>query len=250
MTRNSDPWFRFYVRTLNNPKAQRLPGSTFKGWVNLLCLAKEYDGALPPVEDISFRLRISKRKAEALLNTLRFNGLVDENRMHDWDEMQYPSDSSTERVKRHRERKEHHVDVSSNVSSNVPVTVQSRVEEIRVETETETDKDSCAAPSQKPKVAALIPACSNQQFAVTESKREEYQKAYPGVDVALELRSIRQWCLDNPTRQKTLRGVPRFLNAWLSKEQNSGRRSKKPQQTAEEHLAEINAEEAAEKQTP
>ena len=137
MTRNSDPWFRFYVRTLNNPKVQRLPSGDFKGWVNLLCLAKEYDGALPPVEDVAFRLRLSKRKVEALLKLLRFNGLVDGDRMHDWDEMQYPSDSSTERVKRHRERKE---DVSSNVSSNVPVTVQRRVEESRGETETETEQ--------------------------------------------------------------------------------------------------------------
>ena len=60
MSLNSDPWFRFYVRTLNNPKVQRLPGNIFKGWLNLLCLAKETDGSLPPVEDISFRLRLSK----------------------------------------------------------------------------------------------------------------------------------------------------------------------------------------------
>ena len=141
MTRNSDPWFRFYVRTLNNPKAQRLASGDFKGWVNLLCLAKEYDGDLPPVEDVAFRLRLSKRKVEALLKSLRSNGLVDGDRMHDWDEMQYPSDSSTARVKRHRERKEHPMDVPSNVpcavSSNVSVTVQRRVEERRVETETE-----------------------------------------------------------------------------------------------------------------
>ena len=64
MTRNSDPWFRFYVRTLNNPKAQRLSGGDFKGWVNLLCLAKEHDGALPSVEDVAFRLRLSERKVE------------------------------------------------------------------------------------------------------------------------------------------------------------------------------------------
>ena len=134
MKRNSEPWLRFYVRTLDNPKAQRLPGSTFKGWVNLLCLAKEYDGALPSVEDISFRLRLSKQKVEALLNTLRFNGLVDGDRMHDWDEMQYPSDSSTERVKQHRERaRKHH----RNVSSNVSVTPQNRIDKNRVETETE-----------------------------------------------------------------------------------------------------------------
>ena len=111
-------------------------------------------------------------------------------------------------------------------------------------------KTSCAAPSQKTKVAALIPACSNQEFAVTEPKQAEYQTTYPGVDVALELLAIRQWCLDNPTRQKTLRGVPRFLNAWLSKAQNSGRKSNKSQQTVEERLAELDAAEAAERKAP
>ena len=128
MRQNSDPWLRFYVRTLNNPKVQRLPGSIFKGWVNLLCLAKETDGVLPTVDDISFRLRLSKSKAESLLSTLKTSGLIDGDRMHDWDDFQYSSDSSTERVKRHRER---NMERSSNVSSNVSETVQSRVDKIR-----------------------------------------------------------------------------------------------------------------------
>ena len=123
--RNSDPWFRFYVRTLNNPKAQRLPGGTFKAWVNLLCLVKETDGKLPSVDDVSFRLRMSKSKTEALINTLKTSGLIDGDRMHDWDEMQYKSDSSTERVRRYRERDQEH---EGNVSGNVSVTAQNRTD--------------------------------------------------------------------------------------------------------------------------
>ena len=130
MRKNADPWFRFYVRTLNNPKVQRLPSNIFKGWVNLLCLAKETDGVLPTVEDISFRLRLSKAKADDLISTLKTNGLIDGNKLHDWDDMQYPSDSSTERVQRYRER---HKEQACNVSSNVSETVQSRVDKIRVD---------------------------------------------------------------------------------------------------------------------
>ena len=157
MRRNSDPWLRFYVRTLNNPKVQQLPPSEFKGWVNLLCLAKEFDGALPPVEDIAFRLRLSKRKAETLLKSLQFKGLLDGDTMHDWDEMQYPSDSSTERVKQHRERKRN---VSGNVptvSSNVPVTVQSRVDKSETVTETETE-----VPATKTKSRSRVATADNQ----------------------------------------------------------------------------------------
>ena len=139
MRQNSDPWLRFYVRTLNNPKVQRLPGSIFKGWVNLLCLAKETDGVLPSCRGhVAFRLRLSKSKAESLISTLKTSGLIDGDRMHDWDDFQYSSDSSTERVKRHRER---NMERSSNVSSNVSETVQSRVD-----TDTEVDTEQNRTP--------------------------------------------------------------------------------------------------------
>ena len=49
-------WFRFYAEALNDPKVQRLDGETFKGWVNLLCLAKAHDGTLPDIPDIAFGL--------------------------------------------------------------------------------------------------------------------------------------------------------------------------------------------------
>ena len=165
MKRNSDPWLRFYVRTLNNPKVQRLSSGDFKGWVNLLCLAKEYDGALPPVEDVAFRLRLSKRKVTSLLKSLRFNGLVDGDRMHDWDEMQHPSDSSTERVRQHRERAK---EPPRNVSSNVPVTVQRRVEESRRETEKKETPPNPPArklaevPGRIPTLVRFLPAQTRQ----------------------------------------------------------------------------------------
>ena len=155
MTRNSDPWLRFYVRTLNNPKVQQLTGTEFKGWVNLLCLAKEFDGSLPPVEDVAFRLRLSKQKAETLLKSLRSNGLIDGDKMHDWDEMQYNSDSSTERVKQHRERQRNVTGNVTSVSETVSETVQSqrRVESEESRGESESDTEVLAAKNGKPRAA-------------------------------------------------------------------------------------------------
>lgn len=101
-------WFRMYTEVLNDPKAQRLPGDVFKGWINLLCLAKEHDGVLPPVDDIAFALRISVKDAAKLLETLRAAGLFDQTETglapHNWNGRQYKSDVSTTRVKRFRER--------------------------------------------------------------------------------------------------------------------------------------------------
>ena len=172
MTRNSDPWLKFYVRTLNNPKVQRLSLGDFKGWVNLLCLAKEHDGDIPPVEDVAFRLRLSKRKAEALLKSLRFNGLIDGDKMHDWDEMQYQSDSSTERVKRHRERQRN---VSCNVSDVAPPvseTPQSRVEKSREETDKERDTEK-EVPATKTKSLSRV-ASADTWDAYSKSYTHRY----------------------------------------------------------------------------
>lgn len=48
----------------------------------------------------------------------------------------------------------------------------------------------------------------------------EWERLYPGVDVRQKIRDMRGWCLSNPTRRKTRRGVQAFVTGWLSREQN------------------------------
>ncbi len=101
-------WFRFYSEVVRDPKVQRLPGSTFKHWVNILCLASDNDprGCVPSVKDISFHLRLSEGKASFVLRELIRSGLVDEvdgrYEMHGWERRQFVSDNVTERVRKHR----------------------------------------------------------------------------------------------------------------------------------------------------
>jgi hypothetical protein len=103
-------WFRFYHEALDDPKVQRLPGDTYKAWVNLLCLASRSGkrGYLPSVEDIGFALRISTDAAQALVDDLSGRGLIDDTpdglMPHNWPERQKRSDTSAERVARYRER--------------------------------------------------------------------------------------------------------------------------------------------------
>lgn len=49
---------------------------------------------------------------------------------------------------------------------------------------------------------------------------EELKRLYPGVDVDSEFRKMRAWSLNNATKRKTLRGIKRFVNSWLSREQD------------------------------
>lgn len=57
-------------------------------------------------------------------------------------------------------------------------------------------------------------------YDVTQSDFNEYEELYPNVDIMQELRKMKGWLNANPTKRKTKRGIKRFINNWLSREQD------------------------------
>lgn len=68
------------------------------------------------------------------------------------------------------------------------------------------------------KVAGYVP-CSNGTFEVLQSNFDTWANAYPNVDIGAELNKVVAWLDSNP--KKTVNGCKKFLNAWLSRAQNS-----------------------------
>jgi hypothetical protein len=99
-------WFRVYQTILDDPKVQQLSAKNFRALVNLWALASQNQGALPSESDIAFKLRMKPKEAEQVLTDLKASGLIDETdeglTPHNWNSRQFKSDSSTERVRRHR----------------------------------------------------------------------------------------------------------------------------------------------------
>lgn len=69
---------------------------------------------------------------------------------------------------------------------------------------------------------AYIPIVGGVEFGVSAALLAELEAAYPAVDGPATLLEIRAWCVTNPDKQKTARGVPRFLNGWFERLQNRG----------------------------
>lgn len=67
-----------------------------------------------------------------------------------------------------------------------------------------------------------IPLNDGTSYGVVTAHVQEFKKLYPRVDVEQALRSMRAWCISNPEKRKTSRGVLRFINTWLSREQDKG----------------------------
>lgn len=88
-----------------------------------------------------------------------------------------------------------------------------------------------------------FPLKDGSKYPLMPEKVEEYEKSYPGFDVRSALGKARQWCVDNPQKRKTARGMHRFLNGWLGRNNGNGRWS--VQETPEQAALRIAKEQKA-----
>ena len=128
-------WFRLYDDAINDPKILKLPEAARWQWVAVLCIASKHDGVLPQLADVALMLRMTRKKAAAILSQLSEAGLLDQTEAglipHNWDGRQYKSDSSTERVKRFR-----------SAQRNVERNADDALAETAPETDTESEPES------------------------------------------------------------------------------------------------------------
>ncbi len=70
-----------------------------------------------------------------------------------------------------------------------------------------------------------LPLNSGPDYQVTQPEIGEWSELYPAVDVLQELRKMRGWLVSSPKRRKTRSGIRKFINGWLSREQDRGPRA-------------------------
>lgn len=69
-------------------------------------------------------------------------------------------------------------------------------------------------------IVERIPMIGGIEFEVRESFAKELERLYPNVDIPATLRQMRGWCIGNPQKLKTPRGIRRFITTWCDKDQN------------------------------
>lgn len=90
-----------------------------------------------------------------------------------------------------------------------------------------SDSENLSEPASNPPAIEII-LNDKSLYPVYQKDVEEWQDLYPGVDVMQELRKMKGWCKENVAKRKTRKGVRRFINSWLSREQDRGGRNTKP----------------------
>ena len=108
-----------------------------------------------------------------------------------------------------------------NTNSSSSSSSSSSSKDLKTNTKTlaESDKKPVAPPLEA--TVFDLPCTSGQTYRLPESLYTSMVKAYPGISVMSELEKARVWLLANRTQMKTVTGVPRFLNSWMSRAQNN-----------------------------
>ena len=106
--------------------------------------------------------------------------------------------------------------------------------------ESKNNNTSCTEPKDSEPEAdvELIPLNDGSDWRPTMTLYAEYVRLYPNVDVKQQFRAMRAWCLANPTKQKTRRGIKKFVGGWLDREQNRNRgKPYQPQEPPREEMS-------------
>lgn len=73
-----------------------------------------------------------------------------------------------------------------------------------------------------------LPLNDGSMYQVTVENVNEWKNLYGNVDIEQQLKNMKGWLLSNPSRRKTSKGIMRFINSWLTSEQDKGSKAAKP----------------------
>ena len=129
----SNPWFRFYSEFSHDPKVQMMSEAMQRRYIMLMCLRCSNALVTLHETEIAFHLRITEAELTETKQLFISKGFIDEQwNLLNWDKRQFKSDSSAERVSRHRANKKQ--------ASNADVTLQQRPSNA-LDTDTDTDTE-------------------------------------------------------------------------------------------------------------
>jgi 5-methylcytosine-specific restriction endonuclease McrA len=102
----ANPWFRMYAEFANDAKVQMLSESMQRRYIMLMCLRCSNSLVTLQDEEVAFQLRISNEELAETKDLFIGKGFIDSSwNLLNWEKRQFLSDSSNDRVKRHRAKR-------------------------------------------------------------------------------------------------------------------------------------------------
>lgn len=173
-------WFRAYSEMVDDEKLRLLAFEDRWHYVAVLCckslgiLDDKCDQQLMR-RKIAVKMGVQVRELDEISRRLAEVGLIDENSLQPikWDERQFESDSSKERVRRYRERQKNQLVKDMKRDGNVTVTVQ----ETDTDTDTEGNRGKTAKRFVPPTPDEVRTYCKERNNSVDPSRFVDFYAA-------------------------------------------------------------------------
>jgi len=124
----SNPWFRLYSEFANDPKVQMLSEQNQRRLIMIFCIRCNGSVTLQD-KHVTFQLRITEQEWSITKAEFIANGFIDsDNNILNWDKRQYVSDTSKDRVARHRALHKDVTVTTCNVTVTPPEQIQNRTD--------------------------------------------------------------------------------------------------------------------------
>ena len=218
----SNPWFRMYSEFAHDPKVQMLSEAMQRRYVMIMCMRCSNALVTLHETEIAFHLRISNDELAETKQLFVARGFIDDQwNVLNWEKRQFVSDSSAERVARHRKAKKE--------ASNDDVTLH-ETKCNALDTDTDTDKNKIKTTPRKKRADEFDPADALSLLGVTEPVSRDFlsirkKKRAPLTETALE--DIKREAakaslsLNDALEKCCARGWQGFEASWISNQKNA-----------------------------
>lgn len=210
-------WFRLYHRIIDDEKVRLIAFEDRWHFIAVCCL--KADGLLDEPESsikwrkVAVKMGIQLRELDEIKRRLFEVGLVDEDMQPTaWDDLQYRSDTSTDRVRKYREKTK----TSPNETArNVSVTVQ----ETDTEAETEEEKGKLSfSKKENSNSNSEKPSRISPDFQLSEQDRTEaISLGIPEPTIAETLAEFRDYWAAKPGKSGLSQDWPANWRRWCRK---------------------------------
>jgi hypothetical protein len=207
----ANPWFRLYSEFAHDPKIQMLPEAMQRRYVMLLCLKCSDTLETLHETELAFQLRLDEIELLETKKLFISKNFIDKNwNILNWNKRQFISDSSTMRVRKHRNKKKQ--------AGNADETLQERSSNA-IDTDTDTDTEQ----THKIKKATIVAT----PFGVSDSVWQEFiahRKSKKARVTQLVIDGIQKeanlagWSLEDALKETIVRNWQSFKADWVKDE--------------------------------
>ena len=135
----SNPWFRMYSEFAHDPKVQMMPEVMQRRYVMLMCMRCSNALVTLQADEIAFHLRIDAAQLEETKALFVAKGFINEAwELLNWEKRQFSSDTSAQRVAKHRAAKKAAEEAARNGHVTLP---QQKSNALDTDTDTDTDTE-------------------------------------------------------------------------------------------------------------